>query len=116
MTTREALALARLAVGAAAAAEAFAAAPLLRLASDPLIIRMPLVPFLPRLSGAAVAVFVVVWAAAALTFAVGVARRVSGSILLAALGYVLLLDQQTYSNHAYLLFLLTALLTFVTHM
>jgi hypothetical protein len=115
MRTGKALALARLAVGAAAGLEAFAVAPLLRLSSDPLILRMPIVPFLPRLTGAAVPIFVVIWAGAALAFVVGMARRVSGAILLVALGYVLLLDQQTYSNHTYLLFLVTALLTFVAH-
>ena len=45
-----------------------------------------------------------------LTVAAGKAVPVTGTLLAALVGYVLTLDQQTYSNHLYLLSLLSVLL------
>jgi len=115
ITPGAAVKLARIAVGSLAAVEAIATAPVLRLINDPTIIRVPILPLLPRVTGSAVPVFVLLWAGAAVAFAAGFMTRTTGSVLLLVLGYILLLDQQTYSNHLYLLALLTGILTFVTH-
>lgn len=61
-------------------------------------------------SGAGVGILVMGWCAAALCFAVGWRTRISGSVLAALMVYTLALDQQTYSNHLYLLVLVTVLL------
>ena len=67
-------------------------------------------PVLIRPSAAAAPWVAATWAGLGLTLAAGKAVPVTGTLLAALVGYVLTLDQQTYSNHLYLLSLLSALL------
>jgi hypothetical protein len=78
--------------------------------SSPAILQLPLLP-LPRLTGEAVAAFMGAWFVSAVTFAVGRPRRLSGVVLFLLLAYIQLLDEQTYSNHGYLLTLVVGLTT-----
>lgn len=77
---------------------------------DPATIHLPLIG-IPRPPHAAAAVLAGLWLLAALAFTLDYRRRVSGVALAAVMAYVLLLDQQTYSNHLYLLCLLVAILS-----
>jgi hypothetical protein len=55
-------------------------------------------------------VIVVAWAGLGAAVAAGIAVRVTGALLAALIGYVVTLDQQTYSSHVYLLALTSGLL------
>jgi hypothetical protein len=104
------LTVARVGIGLAAAVKALELWPLLgRLAGDPRIVPMPLAPW-PRPSAAAAAWLSATWAGLGLCVAAGKAVPVTGTLLAAIVGYVLTLDQQTYSNHLYLLSLVSLLL------
>ncbi|HEX2832686.1 MAG TPA: HTTM domain-containing protein [Thermoanaerobaculia bacterium] len=78
---------------------------------EPMIVKIPFVSWIPRLPSSALPIFFAAWLLAALLFIVGWKTRVAGAVLALATGYTLVLDQQTYSNHLYLLFLITLLLT-----
>jgi hypothetical protein len=80
-----------------------------RLVADPQIVQMPLAPW-PRPSALVMSCLVVAWGMLGLSLAAGVAVRFSGAALAALLGYVVTLDQQTYSNHLYLLALTSGLM------
>src|SRR5688572_23328398 len=71
---------------------------------------MPLVD-IPRLPLPALPVLLGLWLASAAVFAAGWYVSVSGPLLAACLSYVLVLDEQTYSNHLYLMILVIALVT-----
>ncbi len=104
------LTIARVGIGLTAAFKALELWPVLaRLAADPRVVAMPLAPW-PRPSAAAVPWLAVAWAGLGLTVAAGKAVPVTGAALAGLIGYVLTLDQQTYSNHLYLLALLSGLL------
>ena len=104
------LTIARIGIGLAATAKALELFPLVdRLASDPRIVQMPLIPW-PRPSAAVAHWLMIVWAGLGLVVAAGAAVPVTGALLAAVIGYVVTLDQQTYSNHVYLLSLVSLLL------
>jgi hypothetical protein len=104
------LTIARIGIGLAAVLKALELWPdLIRLAGDPRVVQMPLAPW-PRPSAAAAPWLAAAWAGLGLLVAAGKAVPVTGTLLAALVGYVLTLDQQTYSNHLYLLALLSALL------
>jgi hypothetical protein len=105
------LAAARILIGIDAALAAFEAWRMLSRLLRPLVVRLPLAPWFPVLPASALWMFIAVWCAAALAFAVGWKTRVAGAVLVLVTGYTLLLDQQTYSNHLYLLVLVLLLLT-----
>lgn len=102
-----ALPIARIGVGLAAAVELLALSSVLADLHAPGIIRLPLVG-LPYLPPGWVPWFIGLGILACALFAAG--ARVAGWIVAGCLGYVVLLDQQTYSNHLYLLVLLSGLL------
>jgi hypothetical protein len=77
----------------------------------PGILPLPFVEWLPRLSLKALPLFMVAWLGAAISFTIGWKTRFAGALLFCLTGYTLLLDQQTYSNHLYLLVLIVLLLT-----
>ena len=77
----------------------------------PLVVKIPFSPLVPVLPSSALRLFLAVWLVAALAFALGWKTRVAGAVLALVTGYTLVLDQQTYSNHLYLLFLVILLLT-----
>ena len=104
------LTVARVGIGLAATLKALELWPvLIRLAGDPRVVQMPLAPW-PRPSAAAAPWVAATWAGLGLTLAAGKAVPVTGTLLAALVGYVLTLDQQTYSNHLYLLALASLLL------
>jgi Vitamin K-dependent gamma-carboxylase len=105
-----ALTIARVGIGLAAAVKALELWPLLaRLAGDPDVVPMPLARW-PRPSAAVVPWVAAAWAGLGVAVAAGKAVPVTGALLAVVVGYVLTLDQQTYSNHLYLLSLLAGLL------
>jgi hypothetical protein len=77
---------------------------------EPGILQLPILP-VPRLSPAWVTPLMCAWLISAAAFTCGWPRRVAGIALSCVLGYVLVLDEQTYSNHLYLLALIVLLLT-----
>ncbi len=76
----------------------------------PTTLRLPYVPWLPQLPAAGAGWLLALWALAALLLAVGWWTRTAALALATTLLYVVLLDEQTYSNHLYLLALVASLL------
>ena len=105
------LAAARLVAGVAALCMAFEAWRMLSRLLMPLIVRMPLIPSVPLLPRGMLMPFIAVWVAAALAFALGWRTRFAGTVLTLVTGYTLIMDEQTYSNHLYLLVVVIFLLT-----
>ena len=104
------LTIARVGIGCAALLKTIEVWPLLNgLARDPRIVQMPLAPW-PRPSAVAATWLIGAWAGLGVALAAGVSVRVTGVALAAIIGYVVTLDQQTYSNHLYLLALASLLL------
>lgn len=73
--------------------------------------RFPIFEWIPALTKKQAAFLLTVWVLAALAFTIGWRTRVAGLILAGVMGYTLLLDQQYYSSHLYLLSLIVLLLT-----
>ena len=101
----------RAAVGSAAILKLAYAAPLLTALAQPGAFRIPRFSGLSMPSPEAMLGLLGLWLAAAAAFALGWRTRLSGAVLTAVLGVVLLLDRQFYASHMYLLFLLCLLLT-----
>lgn len=78
----------------------------------PSLLAIPFVIELPRLPLALVPIFVGTWITIAILLLLGMWSRVASAMLCSACGYTLLMDQQLYSNHQYLLTLLLLLLVF----
>lgn len=105
------LGLARIVFGGAAAIRAVVAWPVLFKLSEPDTLRAPYAAWLPEPTlGIAIAI-VLVWFIAAVAFLLGWRVAWSGPLLLAAIVVTLSLDQQTYSNHLYLMAWLVLLMT-----
>ena len=103
--------LARLGVGAAAIVEVSEVMPLLHRLHDPSLVTAPRIAGLPTLPAVGVGLFLGIWVLAALAFCVGWNTRPAGTVLSGLLIYTLALDHQLYTNHLYLMALLTVLLT-----
>lgn len=73
-------------------------------------VRIPYVPVGFEPGESAIGLMTLAWAAAALGFALGWHTRLFGVVLAGLMAFTLILDQQTYSNHLYLLILVTVLL------
>ena len=101
------LTVARVGVALASAIEALGVSRVLEKLNEPQIVHLPLsgLPY----PGAYWPVLTGLWLLAAAGLAVNV--RGSGWLLAGCLAYVVLLDQQTYSNHLYLFAILAALVT-----
>jgi hypothetical protein len=110
-TTGRPLAVARVLIGVNCVFTAIEAWRMFLKVLPPLIVKVPYAIPLPALPLGALPVFIAIWLVAALLFAAGFLTRIAGVTLALATGYTLLLDQQMYSNHLYLLFVLVALLT-----
>ncbi len=82
---------------------------LLRLA-DPLVIRTPYVSWTPEITLGLAWTLICVWMVSGLAFLLGWQTRAAGVVLGVTMGATLALDQQLYSNHLYLMLLLTGLL------
>ena len=102
---------ARILIGLNAAMASFEAWRMLSRLLRPLVVKVPFLPWLPVLPSSALGIFIALWLIAALLFTLGCKTRVAGAVLTIVAGYTLVLDQQTYSNHLYLLVLVILLLT-----
>ena len=109
------VAVARIITGIAATLAAFEMWRLVRRLLIPTVIKLPYLEWLPLLPSASVKPFILLWVVAAIAFAVGWHARIAGAALVSAIGYSLLMDQQVYSNHLYLLFVIVLLLTIVSN-
>lgn len=73
--------------------------------------RFPIFEWIPALTKGPAVFLLILWFLAALAFTIGWRTRVVGLILTAVMGCTLVLDQQYYSSHLYLLCLIVLLLT-----
>jgi hypothetical protein len=105
------IAVVRILVGLAAIGNAFEHWAALNRLLAPLVVKMPYLSWLPYPPAAAAPALIGAWLIAAMLFMVGFRTRVAGGVLVAILAYVLLLDQQLYSNHLYLNVLVVLLVT-----
>ena len=105
------LAVARIVIGLCSFAVAWEVWRILSLVLKPLVVQLPYCSWLPRLPLSALPVFIVVWCLATIALVLGLRPRFAGAIITCLTAYVLLLDQQTYSNHFYLFFLIMILLS-----
>jgi len=99
----------RILIGIAALVRGLEAGRVLWRVLDPHVLSFPLISWLPRPTQAALAALIVVWLGLALAFTLGYRTRVTGTLLALIMGYTLLIDQQSYSNHLYLLVLLVGI-------
>lgn len=104
-------AIARIIAGIAALLASLEAARTLSRVLQPAVVKIPFVSWLPLLPSGALRIFLIVWIVAALLFALGWKTRLAGTALVLVSGYTLVMDEQTYSNHLYLLCLVVLLLT-----
>ncbi|HSE30919.1 MAG TPA: HTTM domain-containing protein [Pyrinomonadaceae bacterium] len=105
------LAIARIALGVCSLALAWENWRILQRLLNPMIVQLPYFEWLPRLTVSALPMFIGLWVIASAAFLVGWESRVAGAIITCFSAYLLLLDQQLYSNHFYLFFLIVLLLT-----
>ena len=105
------MAIARIIIGITSMFAAFEIWRLLPHFLKPTVIKLPYFKWVPLLPSHSVWAFMLLWLLAAIAFTVGWKTRMAGAVLVGAIGYSLLLDQQLYSNHLYLLFLIVVLLT-----
>lgn len=76
---------------------------------DPNVVQFPFLSWLPRPPQLAVPMIIALWMVLALAFTLGRRTRPAGTALAGLMAYTLLLDEQTYSNHLYLLVLLVGI-------
>ncbi len=105
------LALTRVLIGLAAMIKGVTFLPRLLILSHPDTLVVPVFGWMATPTQGLLAAISVAWLGAAGMFLLGLQVPVSGSVLTATLMFTLILDQQTYSNHLYLMALLTALAT-----
>jgi hypothetical protein len=105
------LGLARIGVGVAALLKALITIPILFRLTQPEILAFPYFDWVPRPTVSLVVVIGSFWLVSAVLFTLGWRVAVSGSVLTVTLALVLAIDQQTYSNHLYLMAWLVFLLT-----
>lgn len=105
------LAVARITLGVCSLALAWENWRILSRLLNPIIVQLPYFEFIPRLPVSALPLFIGLWVIASTAFLSGWKTRVAGAIVTCLSAYTLLLDQQIYSNHFYLFFLIVLLLT-----
>ena len=105
------VAVTRIIVGVASALAALEMWRALRRLLLPTILKLPYFEWLPTIPIEGLWALILVWVVVAVMFVVGCKTRVAGAVLTSMIGYSLLVDQQVYSNHLYLLFLIVLLLT-----
>jgi hypothetical protein len=101
----------RIAVGVAATVQGFLTWEVMTTWQLPSTVHGKTLPFIPDLPLGAVPFYITLWIVAGLSFAVGLYTYVSGPSLFIVMAYKLALGQELFSNHEYLLLLLTMLLT-----
>ncbi len=105
------LALARIGAAVAILLELPNSAETLLRLTNPSVIHAPLLPFAPRVSEPMAWLLIGLWLVGGVMLMVGWQTRAGGAMLTVALAGTLLSDQQTYSNHLYLMLPVAALLT-----
>ena len=105
------LALCRIAVGLAAAWKARHITNLLHVLYSPEIVRAKYFSFFPDIPFEHIEHYSFLWAFLSLAFCAGFYTTWSGMLLAVVVAYPLILDQNLFENHLYLLFLLIVLLT-----
>jgi hypothetical protein len=105
------VALARIVIGVAVLLKLAGGVRILGRLVEPTTIKVPMVAGLPAPTPAMVTTLLGLWAVAGVCFLAGWRTRTAGSVLTLVLAVMLVLDQQTYSNHVYLLALVVGLLT-----
>lgn len=105
------LGLARIGVGVATIVKALMTIPVVFRLTRPEILSFPYFDWVPRPNVSLVVVIGSFWLVSAVLFTLGWRVAVSGSALTVTLALVLTIDQQTYSNHLYLMAWLVFLLT-----
>jgi predicted DCC family thiol-disulfide oxidoreductase YuxK len=78
---------------------------------DPGILRAPYAAWAPRVTDGLAWILIGLWVLSAAALLVGWRTRLAGAVLTATIAAVLLLDQQLYSNHLYLIVIVCGLLT-----
>lgn len=78
---------------------------------NPIIVQLSYFEWVPRLPVGVLPFFIGLWVIASGAFLLGWMTRLAGGIITCLAGYTLLLDQQLYSNHLYLFFLIVLLLS-----
>lgn len=78
---------------------------------NPQSMHFPVIEALPSLTTSQAAILLALWFGASLAFAIGWKTRISGPVLAAVMGYTLMIDQQLYFSHLYLLCLIVLLLS-----
>jgi predicted DCC family thiol-disulfide oxidoreductase YuxK len=104
------LALARIGIAVAVLLELPNSAKVLMQLDDPGIIRAPILSWTPALNEGLAWVLIGLWGATAIAVLVGWRTRRAAAALCVTLTTVLMLDQQLFSNHLYLMVLLSGLL------
>ncbi len=110
-TTGEALAIGRILMGLAAILQFFEHRDFMLKVLAPDAVRLPMAGWIPTPSVPIAAMLLGVWLLAAVGFLVGWRTTLSGTALTITLAYANVIDQQTYSNHVYLMTLVIGLLT-----
>jgi len=105
------LAFSRIAIGVCALAVGWEIWRFLPRILNPVIVQLPYFSWLPRLPSSLVPLFAGCWFIAALVFLLGLYTTWAGGVISLLCFYTLALDEQTYSNHFYLFFLIVLLLT-----
>lgn len=105
-----ALGVVRILVAVAALLNALEVAPRLSRLADPLVMRMPHLAEVPDTTPAVRITVLALWVISATAFLVGWKTRAAGVTLTTVIAFTLLLDEQLYSNHLYLLGLVCLLL------
>lgn len=105
------LGLARVIVGSAAVLRVIVVWQVLSDLTRPEVLQTPYLPWMPEPSTTLAVVITGVWLTAAVLFTLGWKVPITGSLLFASIVFTLALDQQTYSNHLYLMAWLVLLLT-----
>lgn len=105
-----ALGVVRIIIAGAALLNVLEVAPRLGRLTDSVVMRMPHFAEMPEVTPAIRVTVLAVWVLSAAAFLVGWRTRVAGATLTAVIAFTLLLDEQLYSNHLYLLGLVCLLL------
>lgn len=105
------VAVARIGVAVAVLLEAAHSGETLLRLDDPGILRAPYVAWAPPMTDGLAWIFIGLWVASASAVLLGWRTRLAAAVLTATIAAVMLLDQQLYSNHLYLIVLVCGLLT-----
>jgi hypothetical protein len=105
------VALARIVIGLAVLLKLVGGIRILTRLTEPTTIKLPMFAWLPAPTPATVTLLLVLWGVGGVCFLIGWRTRSAGVLLTIVFAVQLVLDQQTYSNHLYLLALVTAWLT-----